>query len=597
MLIFLLSILRLVRKYRDYGKLKKAQAAKSSKMSTLDSVDMSKSKLRSSSSGHSLSRTQSSDLLRTPTKQSRTHHFTEAELLRTPSRKKEVEYVSPRMITNPAGLMSPGRNSRAEVERHQFLSSIASPTTHKTRDLLMSPSRDSGARSLLKSPSFGSPSSRSLPSLTGFTSKLESGIPGSPSGRKTPRASLTNNALRSPTQSPLFGGMNNRRKRAIKKPVPVPEDLEPVQEVDALSLTTVKEMISTWEETHSASIGDQNPLLKTPQKSGAAKAARSLFRRPSNPLNLFGTPPPYASPQKTETAHPIPDRASFQGGGPPPARKTSHSSVQDALDSMTLNDRRGSLNSQDHMNFMLENNDQWVDEDNDTANVEHSPIVSREEFPSPGYHSDLLKSPSRSQRYVEPPRTPSQQPSLTFSQTTPGSARSEPDLFVVPPGFHSLYRRRQARSSFFMASQEDDAKFEREYNVGSQDTTNTMGFDDNDTITGADQEPATVSDGDESDDNKNDNSSSLWDVAKIPKKKYTQKRSTRLHRSKCYPGDVTLEYSVRKTYSPSFEHTTSAFHSCCRSLRKGYDCKADSEIKSQVKRRKRFTQLQGSRYC
>lgn len=534
---------------------------------------MSKTKSQpSSSAAHSLSRTRSSDLLRTPTKNSRTRHFTETELLKTPSRKKEVEYVSPRMITNPAGLMSPGRKSRADVERHQFLSLIASPTTQRTRDLLMSPSRDSGARSLLKSPSFGSPSSRSLLSLTGFTSKLESGFHGSPSGRKTPRASLANRVLRSPTQSPLFGGMNNRRKKVMKKPAPVPEDLEPVQEVDESSLTTVKETASTWEESHSAFIGDQSPLLKTPQKSDAAKAARSLFRRPSNPLNLFGTPPPYASPQKAETTLPVPNRTPLRGGGPPPARKMSHSSVQDALDSMTLNDRGGSLDSVDHMDFMLEDNDQWVDDDNDTADVEHSPIVSREEFPSPGYHSDLLKSPSRSRRSVELPRTPSQQPSLTFSQTTPGSARSEPDLFVVPPGFHSLYRRRPARSSFFMASQEDDAKFEREYNVWPQDTTNIMGFDDNNTNTEADQVPAPVSDGDESDDNKDGNVSSLWNVAKIPKKKYTQKRSTRLHRSKCHLGKVTLERSVRKAYSPSCEHTTSAIYSCCRSLRKVYYC-------------------------
>lgn len=329
--------------------------------------------------------------------------------------------------------------------------------------------------------------------------------------------------------------------------MPVPEDLEPVQEVDEPNLTT----ISTWEESHStASVGDQSPLLKTPQKSGAAKAARSLFRRPSNPLNLFGTPPPYSSPVMAETALPIPYRTPFRGGSSP-TRKTSHSSVQDALDSMTLNDRGASLDSQDHADFMLEDNDQWVDEDNDTANVEHSPIVSQEEFPSPGYHSDLLKSPSRSQRSVELPRTPSQQPSLTFSQTTPGSARSEPDLFVVPPGFHSLYRRRQARSSFFIASQEDDAKFEREYNVGSQDTTNIMGFDDNSTDTGVDQEPAPVSYDDGSDDNKDGNASSLWDVAKVPKKKYTQKRSTRLHRSKYYQGRATYERMVKRRTNDS----------------------------------------------
>ncbi|KFH67305.1 hypothetical protein MVEG_06040 [Podila verticillata NRRL 6337] len=534
----------MVRKYRDYGKLKKAQASKSSKTPTLERSDMSKSKSRSSSSAHSLTSTRSSDVLRTPTKHSRTHHFTEAELLRTPSRKKEVEYISPRKITNPAGFMSPSRNNQADMERHQFLTSIASPTTQRTRDLLMSPSRDSGARSLLKSPLFGSPSSRSLPSLAGFTSKLGSEYPGSPSGRKTPRASLANNVLRSPTQSPLFGGMNNRRKKVSKRP-PVPEDLEPVQEIDEPNLTT----LSTWEENQStASMSDQSPLLKTPQKSGAAKAARSLFRRPSNPLNLFGTPPPYSSPKMTETAFPNSNMTPPRRGSSP-TRKTSHSSVQDALDSMTLNDRGASLDFQDHTDFMLEDNDQWVDEDNDAANVEHSPIVSQEEFPSPGYHSDLLKSPSRSQRSVEPPRTPSQQPSLTFSQTTPGSARSEPDLLVVPPGFHSLYRRRQARSSFFMASQEDDAKFEREYNVGSQDMTNIMGFDDIDTNTRAVQEPAHVSDDDGSDDNKEGNASSLWDVAKVPKKKYTQKRSTRLHRIAVAPSEKTKPAKATRTSS------------------------------------------------
>ncbi|KAG0343523.1 hypothetical protein BG004_005239 [Podila humilis] len=492
----------MVRKYRDYSKLKKALAAskepKDSKLTAGSVVNRPRTDSRSSppTSLRLQSKTRPSELLRTPTKHSRTQHIAEDQLLRTPclklnqfaeeslvrtpgSRKGATEYVSPRHIGRHASLMSPG-------ERDQYLST---PSLLRVGNLDISPSMQT-SRVRLRSIGSTTP-------LQTYMFQVGQGIPEAPSERKSTHKLTSTTLLRSPIHgSPHFGGMNNRRKRAVPAHIFVQEDMSETQELqesqESKSLLDTKNVI-TSELTTAASetsewMGDHNPLLKTPQKSGAAKAARAL--------------------------------------------------VRDALDLMTLEDLR------DAASITYDDGGRWVDEDNsDITHENQSPVVLHSDYSSPVFDADALLSPSKSRARTEVLRTPSQQPSLTFSQITPGSARSEPDLFMVPPGFHSLYRRKPVRSSFFMTSQEDDAKFELEYNVGMQyceqgsldedDTTiNIMGFDDGHTGDSADQASSTLYSDD--DGGRLDEGSVILKgvrtVNKHTKKKYTQKRTTRLHR-------------------------------------------------------------------
>ncbi|ORZ28155.1 hypothetical protein BCR41DRAFT_383039 [Lobosporangium transversale] len=167
----------------------------------------------------------------------------------------------------------------------------------------------------------------------------------------------------------------------------------------------------------------------------------------------------------------------------------------------------------------------------------------------------MLPTQSSPSRTSTVPRTPSQQPSLTFSQTTPGSARSDVDLFVVPAGFHSHYRRRTIRSTLLMASQEEDKQFEEEF-LGTHQEKNARAkvASSNDTsIQDAPLNGVVVEQGNDTDWADYNSEQDMMEQTPfgptrkaLPKKRYTQKRSTRLHKIAVAPSEKA-EAAMRAT--------------------------------------------------
>lgn len=163
---------------------------------------------------------------------------------------------------------------------------------------------------------------------------------------------------------------------------------------------------------------------------------------------------------------------------------------------------------------------------------------------------------------------------MTPTPATPGSAQSDVSLLRVPAGFNSFNRRRLVMPVPMMASQEQDERFEKEFlkgggagggqsstilpfeNFGEESTTesgsqnkstsslsasatavapivgeNPFGGDDDGGF-GDDYAPA-----DEIDE---ENPFLTKTRTTAPKKKYTQKRSTRLHKSKSFTTKASL---------------------------------------------------------
>ncbi|KAG9326464.1 hypothetical protein KVV02_001643 [Mortierella alpina] len=472
----------MIKKYRAYGKLKKALDAKASQ-------EPSRTSLASTSvdRGVYVSQPESAkhkELLRTPTKQSRTSYL--PELPRTPTRKQE--FVSPHKIVNSAGLMSPSRKSKSGDDRHQFLSSLT-PKSQRTRMLLMSPSR-SGRR---KSPH---PSPSSLFTVSehaeGAEGMFGEGVPSQESSRpvathsdnpflveasssqsrlqRTPTSNRTSSHfVRSPFMSPsrsrtspFFGGMNNMRPKRVPRPVAPPQ----------------------WEDD-----GDDSP---------------SQTQDLSQPLEL--SPSQKLSQQQQ-------------------AQAQAFSQSQESLRPMGL------------------------------------------------------MSPTRPRRVSTQmsPATPSRQQRLTLSQRSPGCVTPEADFWVIPAGFHSHNRRRGVRQSLVMPSQEEAAQFEREFNLapGPRQRTNEPAYDDDGVTThqslervaarnadgerdGGEGEDGTPGEGDAWEDQgviQEDDSPFGPSRRAAPKKKYTQKRTTRLHKIVVAPSEKAEAEKLKKTTTRSRKTT------------------------------------------
>jgi hypothetical protein len=335
----------------------------------------------------------------------------------------------------------------------------------------------------------------------------------------------------------------------------------------------------------------KNAILSTPQKSAAAKMARSLFKSPG-----FSYPGSPSFPRRTldplldshENSQPSrgriqanesksSDRGNLYIQSPTRKRAPSPSktTVDEAMDSMTIEDNSPTSNksSQERIVQGIDNDDDWDYGDNeglarDDTEEELLSLLkpgSGQEMMSPGHifaTSTPKTSPVLSQpdlqtftpkktlspilpRSFTTPRTPSQ-PSLTFSQPTPGSAKSDVDFLVVPPGFHSHFRRRQASSTFLMASQEEDERFEREFLGLRRAKERKSTFDITDHASQAHGLKNGLVDSAENGDIRDTIGEDEWEETEseeekndlnaaqkpMPKKKYTQKRSTRLHRSK-----------------------------------------------------------------
>ncbi|KAI7826146.1 hypothetical protein BC939DRAFT_475845 [Gamsiella multidivaricata] len=155
-------------------------------------------------------------------------------------------------------------------------------------------------------------------------------------------------------------------------------------------------------------------------------------------------------------------------------------------------------------------------------------------FPSSGSSpGSMTPSGRRSMFLTSTPRTPSQQPSLTFSQTTPGSAKSDISTFVVPPGFHSHYRRRQKQKK-----QSGDAF--RIPPANHQSVKDTIIIDSGGGALVGELDPMDENNWEDQENEAEDDQQTdpFGPVRKpLPKKKYTQKRSTRLHRIAVAPSE------------------------------------------------------------
>lgn len=213
---------------------------------------------------------------------------------------------------------------------------------------------------------------------------------------------------------------------------------------------------------------------------------------------------------------------------------TRAADVHEALDSMSISDvdeiRSPSTGRITH-GFDAEDRDLEA-----YSGMQGSPAFSRRL--SQGFSSPTA---TRSPGQMSLPRTPSQQPSLTFSQPTPGSITPDAGLWVVPPGFHSHHqRRRQVRSSLFMPSQEESAQFELEFNL--RDNARQMsdvGYGDSNDAPKSKVPPISVPEhstdvngGWEEHDSQDEDGPATVQTTKAPsRKRYTQKRTTRLHKS------------------------------------------------------------------
>ncbi|KAI8603308.1 hypothetical protein EDD21DRAFT_369452 [Dissophora ornata] len=606
----------MVKRYRAYGKIKKALGAKQLKLSggAMDFTDLSRN----------------NDPARTPTKQSRTQYITSGS--RTPTRKKEVEFVSPRRVVNSAGFMSPSRGSKNEEERLQFLASIASTTPNSQRigRKLTSPSGSAGRRSLLSPTPFNSSpglfaireqvkdsggtvafatfsnaifpivqeADSDAPFMQGFSTP--SRMLRTPTSKKTSSLYLPNpfQSPSRPRMSPLFGGMNNRRsKRPTRPSAPVINDLEPVHEHSLIQAND--SLPHEADDVASDIMCMKSPLLSTPQKSGAAKVARSLFRRSSVPyptspsiqhsvLDTYltnvanakqGPPTLHRNQQGYSDSASVTDNpfsfssASYSEFEP----SILHDTVHVAMDSMSLRDRRQSVinnfasGGRIIQGFDIE--DQCDDGNIDRAQEEvalYSPVVDMAGRPSNTPKGLMTPTRIRSTSTATS-RTPSQQPSLTFSQPTPGSAKSEVDIFVVPPGFHSHYRRRQVRSTLFIPSQEEDEQFEREFlglgqKKASDNVVVTKGRSDEQQdaqginmasstgeYEGQDADIANEADWEEQECETDSREKNPFgpERREAPRKRYTQKRTTRLHRIAVAPSEKALPEKAKKTSTRS----------------------------------------------
>jgi len=591
-----------VKKYRAYSKLKKA-FAESRELATTQVTNLPEKAERpvdpsSSKDNRTIAGQQ------TPTKQ--LQRTTQVEALpRTPKRNQEVEYVSPRNVA----LMSPrnmglsprnvGLSQRCSTTMNasSMGDALVGSTTPKSQqhprftvtersDLKSSPvstAHTSPATRLRirRSTQAGAPkltSNAMSPSIRGTATPSQ--LLRTPT-RKGRSSQYLPNPFQSPSLpkvSPLFGGMNNRRTKRPSRPTahsPDIEDLESAQDVK-LPWTSHSPTISRGE--FAANTPTRSAILSTPQKSGAAKMARSLFRSPSftcpaSPSlrhqtldSHFGnrecSPTSYYKRRQTnedqnrESDNPVSDSVS----------------VHEAMDSMTIDDDQSSSKSSEEEQVVqgFDNEDDWdygnhggKSQDDAFYSLEAEMLMLAKK--SAEQESNLLQSghvfatstpntsPFRSGHgfSTSTPKTPSQ-PSLTFSQPTPGSAKSEIDIFVVPPGFHSHFRRRQVRTTLFSASQGEDERFEKEFlgpkqaraskrtvnsgentlqqqSVGKYNTALSMATDGDQDVDDADDNGWEETESETEGQDKQE-----LDAARkpAPKKRSTQKRSTRLHRSR-----------------------------------------------------------------
>lgn len=556
-----------MKKYRAYSKLKKALAAKASQEQN-KAATSAEIKESTTTSSRSRNKESKADVMRTPTKPSRTY---DALGVRTPSKKHNptVEYVSPRKI---AGFMSPGRGGQLSEDQSQYTSgsTTTTPRSQRTKNILFSPSRSSRRRSLADSPGFRSPSSLFTirEQVKGFKGEFSSALPTTPTYQSrdnssanpfmasststtrqprtpTPKRISTSHTLdvflspSRPRTSPFFGGMNIRRpKRVAKVSAPVKEDLEPQAE----SINTVgRQFTLTPQEGPFSppSTYPKSPLLSTPQKVGAAKAARSLFRRSSIPHTSLSSPYRSLNIGERFVGMESPSHGTGVGLEGTDMYAAYQGDVHEALDSMSISDmdevRSPSTGRITH-GFDGDGRDREV-----SGSTGGSPAFSRR-F-SQGFMSPTA---ARSPGQMSLPRTPSQQPSLTFSQPTPGSITPDAGLWVVPPGFHSHHqRRRQVRSSLLMPSQEEYAQFELEFNLRNNERhiADVVYEDDTKSKAPAGAPPANVvpehaaADNDdwEEQDSQDVDGPTPVQAAMVPtRKRFTQKRSTRLHKSKLF---------------------------------------------------------------
>ncbi|KAG0205357.1 hypothetical protein BGX28_003022 [Mortierella sp. GBA30] len=560
----------MVKRYKHYGKLKKALAAKASQEQRQPSQASEVVEGYEVHGQHHYESSRQRDLLRTPTKPSRAVHL--AGLARTPTRKQEVEFVSPRKVVNSSGFMSPSRKTRNGDDRHQFLSSISasSPKSQRTKMLLMSPSR----RRLRMSP-HGVSRSRSPSSL--FTVReqinedsdtvareefsvtdsirvdaVQSNNPflletTSYKVQRTPTTNRTSslhipNPFQSPSHSrtsPFFGGMNHRRPKRTTRTIEVPvmADLEPEDEHQ----TQHEESILLSPRPHIKS-----PLLSTPQKTSVAKAARSLLRRPSVSLSVL------SSPHRSKiNFHDEDANDSMQGDLE--HHLTQHGRSRSPMDekhnTSSLSYQEIGLQPGTFIQDTAQALEQGFSETRVVQGFDTDEHWENECSQSPVHG---LLSPSRPRRTSSqrPPTTPTHQRSLTLSQHSPVCVTPEGDFLVVPAGFHSHNRRRQARSTLFIPSQEEAEQFEREFNLkpkfqkhpeegsyqGDHDYK-AQELEDDIRATTDDGGHEATSDREPWEEQEEDKSPFSPGRRAAPKKKYTQKRTTRLHRIAVAPSE------------------------------------------------------------
>lgn len=601
-----------VKKYKAYSKLKKALAANGA-MASIQAPRSSEEVARPEDPSNN---SKSSVGLHKPTKQVQRTNQTEA-VIRTPTRNREVEYVSPRNVAimsprntgfmSPQGAvhMSPSIRHKMSDKGYQSQAPIDSITIiQHSRSIPMSPSGRSGLKSPFASAVRHSPSTRftirkqARATTPNALSPVAQGATTPSQLLRTPtRIGISSQYLPNPHQSPslsrtspFFGGMNNRRTKLPQRPVTHLSDLEDLEPASELLLPRNNHSPTKSRYELTADTLVKNAILSTPQKSGAAKMARSLFKSPSfsypvSPSSrhqtldsLLGTQEcssrlyrrgrQGSEGENSNNDNPFDDSSTSKR-----VSNSSQTSVDEAMDSMTIDDNsRASSKSQSEERVIRgsDNDDDWdygSDGEKSQDNGLSSPETEMLKLMRSGTAQELMcpsrlgyifatstpkTSPSWPRHGIttSPLRTPSQ-PSLTFSQPTPGSAKSDIDIMVVPPGFHSHFRRRQAPSAFFLASQEEDKKFEKEF-LGLKAHKSTTSVSNDSVPRGSAQKQgpihSTAAEGGdvrdtageggweetESETESETEQKDVLDTARksVPKKKYTQKRSTRLHRSK-----------------------------------------------------------------
>ncbi|GJJ74955.1 ATP-dependent DNA helicase Q4 [Entomortierella parvispora] len=158
----------------------------------------------------------------------------------------------------------------------------------------------------------------------------------------------------------------------------------------------------------------------------------------------------------------------------------------------------------------------------------------------------------------------------TPNPPTPGSAQSDVSLLRVPAGFNSYNRRRLVKPAPFMASQEDDEQFEREFLQGKPNAPTYTDLSRPTAESGSQSKAVTATASLSQEDSalgddlgydvdyapfsgEEDNPFMANTTTTAPKKKYTQKRSTRLHKIAVAPSEKSVEKEEKSKASTRAE--------------------------------------------